>query len=244
MRPAGHAYAALNRSIGKAIHDYDMIREGDRILVGLSGGGDSLSLLWMLADRRRRVRVRYELAAVHIDLGFGGDPAGPGLEAFCRTLEVPLRVELTDFGRRGHSPENRENPCFRCAWLRRQRLFEVADELGCGRLALGHTQDDVIETLFINMFYAGEISTMRPGQSLFGGRFTIIRPLAYAGKALVARFVREQRLPVVANPCPTSRISRRQTVRRMLGELYRENANIRGNIFRSLRHVKPEYLLK
>lgn len=244
MRPAGHAYAALNRTIGKAIHDYEMIREGDRILVGLSGGGDSLSLLWMLIDRKRRVRVPYEVFAVHLDLGFGGEPAGPVLQAFCRALGVPLRVEQTDFGRRGHSPENRENPCFLCARLRRRRLFEIADELGCGTLALGHTQDDVIETLFINMFYAGEISTMRPAQSLFEGRFTLIRPLAYAGKGLVERFVREQRLPVVENPCPTSRTSRRQMVSRLLNGLYRDNPKIRGNIFRALRHVRPEYLLK
>ncbi len=243
MRPAGHAARALNRAIGKALHDYDMIRDGDRILVGLSGGGDSLSLLWMLADRQRRVRVRFELAAAHIDLGFA-DGAGPGLEEFCRRLGVPLRVEMTDFGLQGHSPSNRENPCFLCARLRRQRLFEVADGLGCGTLALGHTQDDIIETLFINMLYAGEISSMRPAQTLFNGRFTIIRPLAYAGEALIDRFVRDQELPVVENSCPTARTSRRQTVKRMLAELYRGNANIRGNIFRALRHVKPEYLLK
>lgn len=243
MRPAGHAYHALNRAIGKALHAYDMIRDGDRILVGLSGGGDSLALLWMLADRQRRVQVRFELSAAHIDLGFG-DRAGPGLEEFCGRLGVPLRVEMTDFGLQGHSPSNRENPCFLCARLRRQRLFEVADGLGCATLALGHTQDDIIETLFINMLYAGEISSMRPAQPLFNGRFTIIRPLAYAGKALIDRFVKDHRLPAVENSCPTSRTSRRRTVKRMLGELYRENPNIRGNIFRALHHVKTEYLLK
>lgn len=243
MRTAGHAYYALNRAVGKALHAYDMIRDGDRILVGLSGGGDSLALLWMLADRRRRAPVRFELAAAHIDLGFS-DRAGPGLDDFCRQLGVPLQVEMTDFGLQGHSPNNRENPCFLCARLRRQRLFEVAERLGCGTLALGHTQDDIIETLFINMLYAGEISTMRPAQPLFNGRFTIIRPLAYAGKALVDQFVRKLRLPAVENSCPSSRTSRRQSVQRMLRDLYRENPNIRGNIFRALHHVKTEYLLK
>lgn len=243
MRPVGHAYRALNRSIGKALHDYEMIREGDRILVGLSGGADSLALLWMLVELQRRVRVRFELAAAHIDLGFV-DRAGPDLEEVCRRLGVTLRVEATDFGRRGHSPENRENPCFLCARLRRQRLFEIAEALGCGTLALGHTQDDIIETLFLNMLYAGEISSMRPAQELFNGRFTIIRPLAYAGEELIDRFVRDQGLPAVENSCPTARTSRRQNVKRMLGELYRSNPNIRGNLFRSLRHVKTEYLLK
>ncbi|MFO7708914.1 MAG: ATP-binding protein [Desulfobacterales bacterium] len=243
MRPAGHAYRALNRAIGKALHGYDMIRDGDRILVGLSGGADSLSLLWMLVERQRRVRVRFELAAAHIDLGFSGR-AGPLLQDVCGRLGVPLRVEMTDFGLRGHSPANRENPCFLCARLRRQRLFEIADELGCGTLALGHTQDDIIETLFINMLYAGEISSMRPAQPLFDGRFTIIRPLAYAAEALIDRFARDQGLAAVENACPTARTSRRQTVKRMLGELYRDNPNIRGNIFRALHHVKTEYLLK
>jgi tRNA 2-thiocytidine biosynthesis protein TtcA len=241
---AGRATKSLNRAIGKAIHDYAMVRDGDRILVGLSGGADSLSLLWMLADRRRRVPVRYDLAAAHLDLGFGGECAGDALSAFCSRLGVPLRVELTDYGIQGHSPSNRENPCFLCARLRRKRLFEIADELGCRTLALGHNKDDIIETLFLNMFYAGEISTMLPAQPLFNGRFTVIRPLAYADKDVITRFVRDQQLPVAENPCPTSKRSRRQSVKEMLQELYRGNRKIKGNIFHAMRNVKSEYLLK
>ena len=244
MPAVGRATKALNRAIGKAIHDYAMVRDGDRIMVGLSGGADSLSLLWMLADRRRRVPVRYDLAAAHLDLGFGGESAGDALKAFCSHLGVPLRVELTDYGIQGHSPSNRENPCFLCARLRRKRLFEIADELGCRTLALGHNQDDIIETLFLNMFYAGEIGTMLPAQALFNGRFTIIRPMAYADKDVINRFARDQQLPVAENPCPTSKISRRQSVKQMLQELYRGNRKIKGNIFHAMRNVKSEYLLK
>ena len=243
MRASGYAYKSLNRAVGKAIHDYDMIEEGDRILVGLSGGADSLTLAWLLAERRRRVRVRYELEAVYVDPGFEGG-AGDALHPFCGRLGIPLRVELTDFGLRGHSPANRENPCFLCARLRRQRMFEIAAERRCTKLALGHNKDDLIETLFLNMCFSGEISTMRPAQVLFERRFTVIRPLAYAEAALIRRFAGEYRLPVVENTCPSATSSRRSEIKSLLQDLYRRNRKIKGNLFRSMRRVKPEYLLK
>jgi tRNA 2-thiocytidine biosynthesis protein TtcA len=243
LRRAGNAYKALNRAVGKAIHDYDMIRDGDRLLVGLSGGSDSLTLLWMLAERRARVRVAYHLEAAYVDPGFGGD-AGQALRPWCEGLEIPLRVETTDHGVISHGPLNRENPCFLCARLRRKRLFEIAAERGCATLALGHNKDDVIETLFLNICYSGEISTMRPAQEMFGGRFRIIRPLAYAEADLVRRWARDQRLPVSANPCPSAGRSRRADIKHLLEQLYRSNRKIKGNIFRAMRHLKPEYLLK
>ena len=131
------------------------------------------------------------------------------MRPFCDRLGVHLRAEVTDFGVVSHGPLNRENPCFLCARLRRKRLFEIAAELGCRTLALGHNRDDVIETLFLNICYAGEISTMRPAQDLFKGRFRLIRPLAYADEALIRRFAREQALPVSPNPCPSAGRSRR-----------------------------------
>lgn len=243
MRASGAAYKNLNRALGKALHDYDMIREGDRIAVGLSGGADSLALLWLLAERRQRVRVPYELRAVYVDPGFGGG-AAEAVTPFCERIGVPLRVEWTDYGLQGHGPANRENPCFLCARLRRKRLFEVADELECGTLALGHNKDDVIETLFLNMCYAGEISTMRPAMELFQGRFRLIRPLAYAESGLIRRFARDAHLPVTANPCPSAGRSRRAEIKALLAELYRSNPKIKGNIFRALRHVRTDYLLK
>jgi tRNA 2-thiocytidine biosynthesis protein TtcA len=243
LRASGFEYKSLNRAVGRAIHDYDMIQEGDRILLGLSGGADSLTLAWLLAERRRRVRVRYELEAAYVDPGFEGG-AGDALQPFCDRLEIPLRIELTDFGLIGHSPENRENPCFLCAHLRRKRMFEIAAERRCNKLALGHNKDDLIETLFLNMCFSGEISTMRPAQALFEGRFTLIRPLAYAEGSLIRRFAGEYRLPVVSNPCPSATNSRRSEIKSLLQDLYRRNRKIKGNIFRAMRHVKPEYLLK
>lgn len=242
MRPNG-TFRALNRAVGQAIARYDLIRDGDRILVGLSGGKDSQTLLWVLDERRARAPVRYELYPVYVDPGFPGGCAET-LTDHCRRLGYDLQVERTDFGLRAHSPDNRENPCFLCARRRRQRLFEIAAARGCGKLALGHNQDDVIETLFLNMCYAGELSTMRPAQPLFGGALTIIRPLALAPEELIRRFARQRGFPTFANPCPSAGASKRQAVKDLLAALYRSNRKIRGNIFRALQHVRADYLLQ
>lgn len=232
----------LNRSMGKALHRYDMIDDGDRILVALSGGKDSLTLLWMLKERRSRIPIHYELFPVYIDPGFD-DTSGNALKTYCRENGMDLRVEKTDNGIVAHSAENRENPCFLCSWLRRKRLFEIADELGCNKVALGHNKDDIIETVFINMCYAGEISTMAPAQSFFKGQFVVIRPLAFVDENLTRRFSEEKGFPKLENPCPSAGGSRRRDIKNLLSALYRSNKKIKGNIFRSLSHVKSEYLL-
>ena len=233
----------MNRAVGKALHKYSMISDGDRIAVGLSGGQDSLTLLAVLTERKNRIPVDYELTAIHVDPGFSGSFKEP-LEAYCRKRGYPLKVEETDYGVLAHSPENRENPCFLCSRLRRKRLFELADELNCNKLALGHNKDDIIETLFINMCYSGEISTMVPAQSMFQGKFTVIRPLAYTDADTIRRFALESKFPEFINPCPTSQSSKRKEIKSMLHELYLSNRKIKGNIFRALSHFKPEYLLK
>ena len=166
---------AVARAVGQAIHHYDMISHGDRIAVGLSGGKDSLTLLWVLQERLSRIPIHYSLVAIHIDLGFEGGPARL-VEAYCEEMGYALRVEYTDYGIRGHSEENRENPCFLCSRLRRKRLFEVAHELGCNKLALGHNMDDIIETLFLNMCYSGEISTMGEKAHLSGPEHNTLLP--------------------------------------------------------------------
>jgi tRNA 2-thiocytidine biosynthesis protein TtcA len=229
--------------MGKAMHRYQMISDGDRIVVGVSGGADSLTLMWMLSERRTRAPIAYELFAVYIDPGFEGSFA-EDLKAFCDQLGFSLRVEYTDYGVLGHSDINRENPCFLCSRLRRKRLFEIADELGCSKLALGHNKDDIIETLFMNICYAGEISTMLPVQKFFEGRFTLVRPLAFADENWIRRFARDQHYPDFANPCPSANTSKRREIKLLLKQLYRGNKKVKGNIFRAMSHVKPEYLLK
>jgi tRNA 2-thiocytidine biosynthesis protein TtcA len=233
---------AVSRAVGRAIHQYRMISDGDRIAVGLSGGKDSLTLMWALHERLSRIPIRYSLHAIYVDLGFEGDPAHL-IEGYCKKMGYGLRVEHTDYGRQAHSEENRENPCFLCSRLRRKRLFELVDELGYNKLALGHHMDDIIETLFLNMCYSAEISTMVPCQPFFKGKLTVIRPLAFLDEATINRFAENQGFPEFDNPCPTARISKRHEIKKMLNSLYRTNKKIKGNIFRAMSHIKPDYLL-
>lgn len=237
------AYRKLNRAVGKALHGYRMISDGDRILVGVSGGADSLSLMQLLSDRLRHIPVAYDLTAVFVDPGFENGFTDE-LEAYCRCAGFAFRVEYTDFGVQAHSRANPENPCFLCARLRRKRLFELADALGCNKIALGHNKDDIIETLFLNICYAGEISTMLPRQSFFGGTLEIIRPLACADQKLIRSYAHHQRLPSFENPCPSAKTSRRRHIKNLLEGLYASNPKIKGNIFKAIHHVKPDYLLK
>jgi len=233
----------MRRAVGRALYDYKMISDGDKVAVGLSGGKDSLTLMWVLQERLNRIPIRYSLLAIYIDLGFPESPA-PKIEAYCRQAGYSLQVEYTDYGIRGHGTENRENPCFLCSRLRRKRLFEVADTFGCNKLALGHTMDDIIETLFLNMCYGGEISTMVPRQPFFNGRLTLIRPLAYVDEKGIDAFAKDHGFPHISNPCPTAKHSKRSEIKEMLEKLYRGNSKIKGNLFRSMSRVKPEYLLK
>jgi tRNA 2-thiocytidine biosynthesis protein TtcA len=163
--------------MGKAIHRYGLIQDGDRILVGVSGGKDSLSLLHLLQERRKRVSIQYELMPVYIDLGFDSERSEI-LKIFFEAQGLSYHIEFTDIGKRANSPENRENPCFLCSWERRKCIFHLAHRLKCNKIALGHHKDDIIETLLLNIFYSAEISTMLPVQTLFKGKVTLIRPLA------------------------------------------------------------------
>jgi len=233
---------AVSKAVGRAIYHYKMVSDGDKIAVGLSGGKDSLTLMWALQERLSRIPVHYSLFAVYVDLGFERDPVRP-IASYCRDMGYRLQVEHTDFGMLAHGDENRENPCFLCSRLRRKRLFEVANALGCNKLALGHNMDDIIETLFLNMCYIGEISTMVPCQPFFGGKLTVIRPLAFLDGSTINRFAHDRAFPEFENPCPTAKTSKRREVKEMLNRLYATNKKIKGNIFRSMSHVKTEYLL-
>lgn len=229
--------------MGKALHHYDMIADGDKILVGLSGGKDSMALMWILAERLKRIPINYQLTAVHIDPGFAGGFAEK-LGQYCESQGYAYRIETSDYGPVSHSAQNKENPCFLCSRLRRKRLFEIAAELGCSKLALGHNKDDLIETFFLNICYAGEISTMVPLQPFFKGKYSVIRPLAFVTEDTISRFARKQGLPQFENPCPSAKVSKRSQIKTMLKALYRTNRKIKGNIFHAMTHVKKEYLLK
>ena len=230
------------KKLGRAIRHYELIGGGERIAVAVSGGKDSLSLLWLLRERLRWVPQPYELIALHLDMGFpGSQPLA--VEAFCRNLGIPLHFERTDYGVRAHGPENRENPCFLCSRLRRRHLFEMAHTLKCSKLAFGHNQDDIIETFFLNIFFGGQIGTMVPRQVLFQGALTLIRPLTLLGEREISALARRRAWPEIINPCPSAGRSSREQIKNMLAEAYALNPKIKGNIYNALSNVRSDYLL-
>jgi tRNA 2-thiocytidine biosynthesis protein TtcA len=228
--------------MGKAIHRYGLIQEEDRILVGVSGGKDSLSLLHLLHERCKRVPVHYELFPVYIDLGFDSSRAEI-MKKYFEPRGLPYHIEFTDIGRRANSAENRENPCFLCSWERRKRLFHLAHRFKCNKIALGHHKDDIIETLLLNIFYSAEISTMLPLQSLFKGKVTLIRPLALLEEKKIERFAREMGLPFGPSGCPNSGKTKRKVVKDLIETLSKKDRRVKGNIFRALSNIKSDYTL-
>jgi tRNA 2-thiocytidine biosynthesis protein TtcA len=228
--------------VGKAIHRYGLIQDGDRILVGVSGGKDSLTLLHLLKERLKRVPIHYDLLTVHIDLGFGSG-RDEILKDYFEKEALAYHIEFTDIGRRANSSENRENPCFLCAWERRKKLFQLASRFKCNKVALGHHKDDIIETLLINIFYSGEISTMLPLQSLFKGKITLIRPLSLVEEKTIIRFAREMGLPFGPSGCPSSGKTKRKEIKEIIESLSKKNHRVKGNIFRSLSNIKMDYML-
>lgn len=228
---------------GDAIEKYGMIKDGDRIVAAISGGKDSMTMLHFLKMFQSVAPISFEVFPVYIDPGF--TPAlSHELGSFLASKGIDLYCEKTDYGLVAHAPENRENPCFLCARLRRKRLFELADEWGCYKLALGHTRDDIIETLFINMCYKGEMSTMVPAQPMFKDQFTIIRPLAFVDEALTSEYRDEFGIPIFNNPCPSAGKTKRTELKEFLKTMYSMDSRIKPNVFRSLSKVKTEYMPK
>lgn len=241
-RQKSKLYHHLKKWLEKAVGDYDMIREGDRVLVGVSGGADSLALMALL-DSPMVFTPPFEVMAVHIDLGFpGGDEDARALATYLGEAGHSWVMDTTDYGPLAHSSVNRKNPCFLCSRLRRRRIFEIAHEKGCNKIAFAHHRDDIIETLLINMFYGREISTMMPSQSIFGGELHIIRPLAYLPEGPIKKLAAEWELPVFENRCPTGKTSRRAYIKDLLHTLERDHRQIRHNLWTAMAHVKPDYL--
>ena len=231
-----------NHRIGKALHDYRMLADGDRVLVAVSGGIDSLVLCHVLARWQRKAPIRYELLAVHLDMGFGADTGA--VAAQLELTGLPSLIEHTDFGAKAVAAEEGKSGCYHCARQRRNRLFTLAREHRCAKLAFGHHQEDLIETFLLNLLYSGNLSTMVPRQELFDGTLALIRPLAYLTKEEIRELGQIFGVAPVANPCPLAGDSKRETVRRLLDSLAAENPRIQSNIFAALGHVRPEYLLK
>jgi len=230
----------VTKKVGKAIWDYKMIQDGDRILLAVSGGKDSLSLLRILMERAKFVPIKYELIACHVDMGFEWVNKEQLVEHF-EGLGVPYII--TGPGEAQKKKDGEPFGCFWCSWNRRKALFAMAKKLGCSKIALGHHMDDITETLLLNLMFNGEICTMRPYQEMFRGELALIRPLAYVEERELVRLAERLELPVIKSQCPYAKTSKRKLVKQMIHEAGHHSRHIKKNIFRSLQRVRPEYLL-
>ncbi len=235
--------AKLNRKIGQAMHDWSMLEDGDRVLVGVSGGIDSLVTAWVLKMWRFKAPIDYRLEAVFVDNGYwsperGGEPPVVSIERQMRRWDIEVsKVEAWPV------KDKQEQRCFLCARNRRSQLFELARQKGCAKLALGHHKDDLVETLFINALYSGNISTMLPKQVLFEGRLSLIRILSYLEKDEVIELGRIAGFEPVKNYCPLAEDTRRETVRSILARIYQEVPEAKGSLFSALGNVRNGYML-
>ena len=231
-----------NRKIGQAMHDYSMLADGDRVLIAVSGGVDSLVLTWILNYWQHKAPIRYSILAIYIDNGFDTGTSDKVKEQL-RRINVQCLVEKTDFWERAAAAENGKSVCYHCARLRRNLLFSIAEQHDFNKIAFGHHKDDILETFFINLLYAGNISTMVPRQELFEGRINIIRPMAYLEKKDIRNIAKKVNMTPVKNPCPKDNDSKRQEARKVVASLSNLDPKVKSNIFAALSNIRQGYLL-
>jgi len=235
--------AQLRSSVGKCIADYRMIAEGDKVMVCLSGGKDSYTLLDILLSLRRSAPVSFELLAVNLDQKQPGFPAHV-LPQYLATLGVPFRVIEQDT----YSVVKRVVPegrtlCGLCSRLRRGALYRFATDNGITKIALGHHRDDIVETLFLNLFFGGRLKAMAPKLLSDDGRHIVIRPLAYVAERDIARYARGRAFPLIpCKLCGSQENLQRVAVKQMLAAWEREHPGRTESIFSALRNVEPEHL--
>jgi tRNA 2-thiocytidine biosynthesis protein TtcA len=219
------------KKINRAIHQYDMIRAGDRIAVAVSGGKDSLGLLTLLRLRQRRARERYGLVAVHVSGDARGPdcPSHPPLSTWLQEQGYEFVIEPMDL------PPGEPLPmsCHRCTWNRRKTLFQVAERLNCNVVAFAHHADDLAQTVLLNLFYGGRVETMFPSTDYFDGRFRLIRPLAFVPEKNLRRLARACDFPPPPPDCPRSKSSRRARMAQILSLFSQDRQHVRANVIRA-----------
>jgi tRNA 2-thiocytidine biosynthesis protein TtcA len=235
--------AELRGLVGKAIGDYRMIEEGDRVMVCLSGGKDSYTLLDMLMSLQRRAPVSFELVAVNLDQRQPGFPAEV-LPNYLAGVGVPYHIVAEDtYSIVTRVIEPGKTMCGLCSRLRRGILYRVADELGATKIALGHHRDDIVETLFLNMFYGARMKAMPPKLKSDDGKHVVIRPLAYCPEREIARYARGREFPIIpCNLCGSQDNMKRRDVKAMLAAWEQEDPGRTERLFRSLQNVTPSHL--
>ena len=235
----------LKRAVGRAVADFNLINEGDRIMVGVSGGKDSYTLLYLLEELRKKAPIKFELMAVTIDSGYPGFRT----DVICKHLQdtgIPYHLEPTTHYQ---IIEAKRRPgssyCSFCARLKRGTLYTLAQQFNCNKLALGHHLDDFAETLLLNQFYVGSLKAMAPGMLADNGITTVIRPLVYVAEADIISFVKEKEFPVVCCRCPVCGVAdiKRRRMKTVLSELQKEIPYIKQSLLNAMGNVMPRHLL-
>lgn len=232
------------RKFIKAVNDFNLIEDGDRIAVGVSGGKDSLLLCKLFQELKRDKSKNFEVAFISMNPGF----EAIDIEQFQKNLEIlniPCEIFNSDVWRIAFE-QDPHNPCFLCAKMRRGVLYKKVEELGFNKLALGHHFDDIVETALINMFYAGTIKTMIPKVPSTSGKLAVIRPMAYVKEADIISFVKRNGIKAMGCGCPVESgkvDSKRREIKLLLKDLEEKNPNIKQSIFNSLKNINIDYVM-
>ena len=220
------------KNVNRAIHEFEMIEDGDRIAVAVSGGKDSRALLHLLHARRSGAPEDYHLLALHVESdGNGHSGLRPVLEPWFHEMGVEYVFVPLDLA----ADEPLPLDCFRCSWNRRKALFQKASELGCNKLAFGHHADDALHTALLNLFYSGRLETMAPSVPFFDGQITLIRPLIYLEERQLERLARALAFPAPDTTCPRTDDSKRAWLKEWLGQAGPAYRQIRTNVWRAAR---------
>ncbi len=227
----------------KALEDYGMIAEGDKIAVGVSGGKDSLAMLYALSGIRRFYPLSFELFAVTVDLGFENLNLDK-IADLCGELEVPYHIVKTDIGKIIFEDRKETSPCSLCAKMRKGALNQAMKELGCGKVAYAHHRDDVVETMLLSLIYEGRFHCFAPVTYLDRMDMTVIRPLIYVQESDVIGFVNRYDVPVVKSPCPADGHTKREYAHLLLQQLNRENPGVKERMFHAVQDMVPAWKLR
>lgn len=223
------------------VDDYEMIEDGDRIAVGVSGGKDSLTLLVLMAALQKFYPKHFTLEAICIDMGLGGMDFSP-VEALCNDLDIPFTRVQTEIGKIIFEYRKEKNPCSMCAKMRRGALSNALVEHGFNKVALGHHYDDAVETFMMSLLYEGRISCFQPVTYLDRTKVTQIRPMLYITEQQVAHFAERQALPVVHNTCPADKHTKREEVKQLVYELSGRYPDFKAHVFEGMQKLPlPEW---